>query len=324
MVKAPFTYFGGKSSVASIVWQRFGHMRRYIEPFCGSAAVLLLRPDELRNPANDVEIINDIDGMVVNFWRATKYAPEEVAKYADWPVFENDLHARNAWMVNTGVRIVSRLEGDPDFFDAKVAGWWVWGRAMTLASAWMGASGPWKPVDGELVQDKESELVGVSRGIMNLGSTPSGKIDVHRRDGTLYSMFKALHKRLDLVKVVCGSWKRTLTPAVNGTTNHLGPCAVFLDPPYTTAAGRQFGVYTHDDDSVGYSAAKWAIENGDNPHFRIALCGYEGEYEIPSNWECVSWKAAGGFGRMTKRDNRSTNRFKERIWFSPHCLKPTT
>lgn len=40
---APFPWFGGKSQVASIVWDRFGDVLNYIEPFFGSGAVLLGR-----------------------------------------------------------------------------------------------------------------------------------------------------------------------------------------------------------------------------------------------------------------------------------------
>jgi hypothetical protein len=54
---------------------------------------------------------------------------------------------------------------------------------------------------------------------------------------------------------------------------------------------------------------------------RIALCGYKGEYEMPDDWECVSWKAHGfAMGQGNGRENSK----KERIWFSPHCVKLTT
>lgn len=39
-------YFGGKSRIASEVWARFGDVTSYIEPFFGSGAVLLSRPEE--------------------------------------------------------------------------------------------------------------------------------------------------------------------------------------------------------------------------------------------------------------------------------------
>ena len=41
MLKAPFPWFGGKSRVADIVWDRFGDVANYVEPFFGSGAVLL-------------------------------------------------------------------------------------------------------------------------------------------------------------------------------------------------------------------------------------------------------------------------------------------
>ena len=41
---APFPYFGGKSRVSALVWDIFGDVPNYVEPFAGSAAVLLGRP----------------------------------------------------------------------------------------------------------------------------------------------------------------------------------------------------------------------------------------------------------------------------------------
>jgi len=32
MLKSPYPYFGGKSSVASVVWNRFGDVPNYVEP----------------------------------------------------------------------------------------------------------------------------------------------------------------------------------------------------------------------------------------------------------------------------------------------------
>jgi hypothetical protein len=33
---------------------------------------------------------------------------------------------------------------------------------------------------------------------------------------------------------------------------------------------------------------RWAVENGNNPHLRIALCGYKGEHQFPDDWECFA------------------------------------
>lgn len=44
-----------------------------------------------------IETVNDLDAYVANFWRSVAHDPEAVAKYADWPVNEDDLHARHKW-----------------------------------------------------------------------------------------------------------------------------------------------------------------------------------------------------------------------------------
>lgn len=73
-MKAPFPWFGGKSKVAPIIWDRFGDVPNYVEPFFGSGAVLLNRPTE-----SGTETINDLDCMVANFWRALQHDPEALA-----------------------------------------------------------------------------------------------------------------------------------------------------------------------------------------------------------------------------------------------------
>lgn len=35
-VAAPFPWFGGKRRIAHVVWQRFGDVPNYVEPFAGS------------------------------------------------------------------------------------------------------------------------------------------------------------------------------------------------------------------------------------------------------------------------------------------------
>lgn len=131
VLRAPFPWFGGKSRVAPLVWERFGDVRNYVEPFAGSLAVLLGRPSEPK-----VETVNDLECYLANFWRALAADPEQVARYADWPVNEADLHARHRWLVSHGAERVERLRTDPEYFDAKVAGWWVWGQCLWIGSGW--------------------------------------------------------------------------------------------------------------------------------------------------------------------------------------------
>lgn len=130
VLKAPFPWFGGKSRAAALIWARLGDVDNYVEPFFGSGAILLGRPTPARS-----ETVNDLDCYLSNFWRAVAAAPAEVAAIADWPVNEADLHARHLWLVHQG-EFRERMKADPDYYDAKIAGWWVWG-----LSAWIGGGG---------------------------------------------------------------------------------------------------------------------------------------------------------------------------------------
>lgn len=38
---------------------------------------------------------------------------------------------------------------------------------------------------------------------------------------------------------------------------------------------------------------------------------------MKGTWECYAWKGTNGYA-----NNNNNNRRKERLWFSPHCLKP--
>lgn len=129
---------------------------------------------------------------------------------------------------------------------------------------------------------------------------------------------RTLADRLRNVRVCCGDWARVLGPSA---TEHIGTTAVLLDPPYSQRADRRKGIYREDSLDVADAARKWAIENGSNPRLRIALCGYEGEHEMPADWDCHAWKAPGGMGNTAHGKGRE-NASRERIWFSPNCLCP--
>ncbi len=98
------------------------------------------------------------------------------------------------------------------------------------------------------------------------------------------------------------------------------PQAVFFDPPYLVETGRDPTLYTVDEDGLANRVRAWALEHGDDPLYRIALCGYEGEHEMPDTWERVAWKSQGGYAGQGADELKNAQR--ERIWFSPHCRRP--
>jgi DNA adenine methylase len=307
VLKAPFPYFGGKSRVADLVWSRFGDARNYVEPFAGSLAVLLARP-HWPFAENRVETVNDKDCFLANFWRALRADSGAVAEHCDWPVNEADLHARHLWLVNVGVETVAKLRTDPDFFDAKIAGWWAWGACQWIGSGWCHHP-EWQQLP---------HLGNAGRGVHR----PSQQLPHlgNAGQGDLYEYLAALSQRLRRVRVCCGDWLRVLGPT---PTIKQGLTAVFLDPPYTAKATRASGIYAQDDEDIGHAVRDWAVEHGGDKMLRIALCGYEGEYEMPLTWECVPWKARGGYASQSDEGSQGReNATRERIWFSPHCERP--
>ena len=306
VLKAPFPWFGGKSRVAHVVWRAFGDVPNYVEPFAGSLAVLLGRPH-----APKIETVNDRDCYLANFWRAVKAEPLEVARWADWPVNEADLHARHTWLVNQ-TEFRERMHTDPDFYDVKIAGWWVWGICQWIGGGWC----------TEPKNHKRPKLDGIGKGVHSNAAHHAGTgahLPSLGNDRGINGVsappctdwFLALQARLRRVRVACGDWKRVLGPSVLGVRR---PCAVFLDPPYTHEL-RTARLYAEDDATISTRVREWALAHGDDPDLRIALCGYEGEHEMPSSWTVYAWKAARGYA-----GDNNNNRERERIWFSPHCL----
>ena len=141
----------------------------------------------------------------------------------------------------------------------------------------------------------------------------------------LLDWMQRLADRLRYVRVCCGDWSRIMGKAVRTAAT---PCAILLDPPYSAEAGRAGNIYATEDLSVAHDVRKWCIDHGDDPNLRIALCGYEGEGHdalvADHGWTVEAWKASGGYGRIhgDKAGRSLTNRHRERVWFSPHCLRP--
>lgn len=313
-LRAPFPYFGGKRRAAPLVWAALGDVPSYVEPFCGSCAVLLARPDSHRG---GVETVNDANRFIANFWRSVQAAPDEVAHWADWPVNEADLHARHHWLVYAAPDAAewrARMHRDPDFYDAKRAGWWVWGHSAWIGSGWC----PDRDSEGAL-SDQLPHLgdpgmgvhaPGLSDQLPHLGDPGRG----------VHAVMAALAARLRRVRVACGDWSRVCGDSV--LHPHRGCLAgVFLDPPYAAEGQEGAALYGAGDASLSAAVREWAIEHGNDPTLRIVLCGYAGEHDMPDGWTAVPWKAAGGYEGQRRERRTADNSTREVLYLSPHCLR---
>ena len=311
MLTCPFPYRGGKRRWAMDIWNRLGSPSVYVEPFAGSLAVLLAKPD---GPAKR-EIVCDLDGGICNFWRAVRYAPDEVVYYADWPTIHQDLTARHTYLKRWIVENSKRLSEDMDYFDARVAGLWVWG-----ISLWIG--GGWCAIDESNVQLEQDTIPFVSNDVGGQGfsaqvrtghdgmpfvnhhyggqgvSAQRRKIKASGRDECyedvfainrrkwLLDWFRQLQERLQSVVVLNRSWQSALTPTLlQHTPSSPKPSvAVLLDPPYRNDLGRSKQLYSNEEQStdVAVDSYEWAVDNGER--FRIAYCCHDGDFPIPDGW----------------------------------------
>lgn len=65
-MKTPITYWGGKQTLAALIISKIPEHTTYCEPFLGGGAVFW------QKQPSKVEIINDLNGEVVNFYRVLK------------------------------------------------------------------------------------------------------------------------------------------------------------------------------------------------------------------------------------------------------------
>lgn len=79
-IGVPLKWHGGKSYLAAKIVARMPPHLHYVEPFAGGLAVLLARdPEDPRLRLSDAshhrgvsEVVNDLDGQLVNFWRVLR------------------------------------------------------------------------------------------------------------------------------------------------------------------------------------------------------------------------------------------------------------
>ena len=126
-IVSPVVRYGGKARAAPLVWEAIGDPQCFIDPFAGSLAVPLRAPHVLKKV-----VLNDLDDLLVNFWRALQHDPEGVAYWADYPTSHTDLIARREWLRQQWPEVRRTMKVDPEWYDVKVAGWWAWATSNSI------------------------------------------------------------------------------------------------------------------------------------------------------------------------------------------------
>lgn len=121
-------WIGGKRRLADLLLSRFPAHSCYVELFAGGAALYFMRP-----PA-DVEIINDINGELVNLYRVVKHHLEEFVRQFKWVLSSRAVFK---WLQDTPPETLTDIQRAARFyylqhqaFGGKVSGQ-TWGTATT-------------------------------------------------------------------------------------------------------------------------------------------------------------------------------------------------
>lgn len=86
MAVSAFPYVGGKTKLAGWITGHLPRHETYVEPFGGSASVLL------NKPRSNIEIFNDLDGDIIHFFETVRNRPDELKEWASRTPFSEELH----------------------------------------------------------------------------------------------------------------------------------------------------------------------------------------------------------------------------------------
>ena len=113
-VNSPFKWVGGKSRLRKHIIPLIPTHTCFVDLFAGAAWVLFGKPP------SDVEVLNDIDGDVVNFFRVVKEKPEELIASFEW-----ELVARSEFehLAEQDLTTLTDIQRAHRFYYLIMAGW---------------------------------------------------------------------------------------------------------------------------------------------------------------------------------------------------------
>lgn len=120
-LKTPLTYYGGKQTMLPAILPLIPEHSVYTEAYAGGCAVLFAK-----HPVK-CEIINDLNGELVNFYRVCQLQPEALQTEIECSLHSRDLHAH-----------ANHIYKYPAFFNPVQRAWAVWYALKCSFSAQIG------------------------------------------------------------------------------------------------------------------------------------------------------------------------------------------
>lgn len=107
MAQPIIPWLGGKRRLADQIIPRFPPHSCYVEVFAGGAALYFLRPQA------DVEVINDVNGDLVNLYRVVKHHLEEFVRQFKWALSSREVFK---WLQDTPPETLTDVQRAARFF----------------------------------------------------------------------------------------------------------------------------------------------------------------------------------------------------------------
>jgi DNA adenine methylase len=123
-MKPPLTYYGGKQKLSQLILSLIPKHNLYCEPFFGGGAVFFAKP------SSNIEVINDSNGDLINFYRVVKNNYKQLEKEIIPTLHSRELH-----------QAAKTVLGYPELFTDIKRAWAIWvlaneGYASRLDSSW--------------------------------------------------------------------------------------------------------------------------------------------------------------------------------------------
>ncbi|MEO3989390.1 DNA adenine methylase [Pseudocitrobacter cyperus] len=100
-------WIGGKRRLAKHILPLFPAHTCYVEPFCGAAALYFLKTP------SKIEIINDINGELVNLYRVVKHHLEEFVRQFKWALVSRQIYK---WLQDTPEETLTDIQRAARFY----------------------------------------------------------------------------------------------------------------------------------------------------------------------------------------------------------------
>ncbi|EBT2755944.1 DNA adenine methylase [Salmonella enterica] len=100
-------WIGGKRRLAKHILPLFPAHTCYVEPFCGAAALYFLKTP------SKIEVINDINGELVNLYRVVKHHLEEFVRQFKWVLVSRQIYK---WLQDTPEETLTDIQRAARFY----------------------------------------------------------------------------------------------------------------------------------------------------------------------------------------------------------------